>query len=158
MTLDELEKQIKILTDTEEIKKLMRRYVGRLRSVDWDGVVECFTENASVNIGLTGERKGKAEIARLFKEEISQRHIGREYVFVVEPIIDVKGDMATGSWVLYFMFTESDIVPVMSWTQGDYKCEYVKEDGKWKISYLKWRQTVGKTPEKLVELYGDEVE
>jgi len=165
MTLEELEKRVralekveekvKTLQDIEEIKNLMRHYVNCLVFVKWDDLVDCFTENARVDIGVAGLRTGKAAVAKLFKEEIGTRHVGKEWVFVVHPIISVDGDEAKGSWLLYFMFSEGEHVQTQSWVQGPYECEYERENAKWKISYLKWRQTLGPAPTKLLEIYGD---
>jgi hypothetical protein len=83
---------------------------------------------------------GKANIDRLFKEQISRIHVGKEGLFVVHPVIAVDGDEATGSWVSYFMHVRSrGEDPVLHWMQGFYDCKYVREKGEWKISLLKWR-------------------
>ena len=154
MSLEKLAKKIQVLEDTEDIKSLMRYYVNCLISVKWDELAECFTDKARIEIGVAGLREGKPAIARLFKEEIGTRHIGKEFVFVVHPIITVDGDKAKGSWLLLFMFTEATHIATMSLVQGPYDCEYEKINGKWKISHLKWRQTLGPKPVKLMESYG----
>lgn len=161
MTLEEMEKRLKalegrvrILEDTEEIKTLMRRYVTSLVLVRWDDVLDCFTDDASVEIGISGRRQGKAAIARLFKEEIGKRHIGKELAFVVHPLISVSGDKARGSWLMHFMFTEATHHQTYAWSQGPYECAYTRVNGKWKISSLKWTQRVGPKPVKLMGIYG----
>jgi hypothetical protein len=153
MTLQEIERRLQRLEDLEEIKTLTHHYIDCLLYVKWDDLVDCFTENAIVDIAYTGPRKGKESFTKLFKEEISTRHIGKEHVLVANPVIKVDGDKAMGSWVLYFMFTESDIVPTLCWQQGPYEMHYEKENGKWKISYLHWRQRVGVKPTKLANMY-----
>jgi hypothetical protein len=151
--LDELEKKVQVVQDIEDIKALMARYIHNLLVVNWDGVFDCFAEDARVDIAYTGLRTGKPQIIKLFKEEIGNRHIGKEHFFAVQPIISVDGDNAKGTWVVYFMMTESTIVPTMVWQQGPYNCEYKRVNGEWKISYLWWRQRVGVKPANLANRY-----
>ena len=71
MTLEELKKRVTELEDLEEIKELHRQYVFWLNSQQWEEMIDCFAENAIADIGETGLRKGKEEIAKLFKNNIS---------------------------------------------------------------------------------------
>ncbi|OGO19912.1 MAG: hypothetical protein A2144_12755 [Chloroflexi bacterium RBG_16_50_9] len=154
VALERLEKRVETLEDIEEIKTLTRHYVNSLVFVKWDDVVDCFADNASVEIGVAGLRQGKAAIAKLFKEEICTRHIGKEMVFVVHPEISLDGNRAKGSWLLYFMFTKATHIQPMAWVQGPYDLEYEKVKGNWKISRLKWIQRLGPKPIKLMKIYG----
>ena len=144
MTLEELQEKLKITQDIEDIKRLQYHYVNCLILTKWDDIVECFAENAEVDIG--GEKKsdrivkGKAAIGRFFKEGVSTSHVGKEGIFAVHPIIYVDGDSAVGTWLVYFMHIRSrGQEPLLDWMQGFYECRYVKENGKWKFGYLKWR-------------------
>ena len=149
MTLEEMEKRLKTLEDIEEIKQLQGRYVNYLTTIKWDEVVNCFAENGVVDFGYRGAT-GKTEIEKLFREQISEMHVGLEGNFVVHPIISVQGDNASGSWLLYIQFFHprelpADMKAVMGdqipdWMQGFYEMEYIREKGKWKISLLKWRR------------------
>jgi len=148
MTLEELEKRIRTLEDIEEIKQLQVRYVNCLTTTEWDKLVDCFAENGVVDLTV-GSSRGKEEIAKFFKETISVTHIGKEGNFVVHPTISVEGDRAKGSWLLYTHFSQPhkiQILPAVTaeedapdWMQGYYAMEYIRENGKWKISLLKWR-------------------
>lgn len=74
--------------------------------------------------------------------------IGQEGDFVVHPIISVDGDTAKGMWLLYLQYAlprkfksrppsmTTDDAP--DWEQGYYEMEYIRQDGKWKISFLKF--------------------
>ena len=44
---------------------------------------------------------GNAAIRKWFKEELSQTHAGKEGDIVVHPIIELDGDKAKGTWLLY---------------------------------------------------------
>jgi len=149
MTLEEFEKRLRTLEDIEEIKQLQAHYVNCLTTTEWDELIDCFVENAVVDLH-SGFARGKEAIAELYKEKISITHIGMEGNFVVQPIISVEGDRAKGSWLLYIQFSlphKMRVAPAMTaeedapdWMQGFYEMEYVRENGKWKISSLKWRR------------------
>ncbi len=148
MTEEEFEKKLAALEAIEEIKQLQARYVNALLTPDWDKLIDCFAEDATLDIHA-GYVQGKAAISRIFKEDVSKNHIGQEGAFVVHPIISVDGDSAKASWLLYIQFAQPrKLVPrpnlgsgedAPDWRQGFYDCEYKTENGKWKISMLKWR-------------------
>jgi hypothetical protein len=146
MTIEELEKRLRIVEDIEEIKKLHLTYINALITCDWDVVEECFTENSVVDFKESGLLRGKPAISRDFRERISQSHIGKEGIFTVHPIISVEGDRAKGSWYFYHFtyhpreFSDyPDPEKAPDWVQGIYDMEYMRVEGKWKISLLKWR-------------------
>ncbi len=145
MDIKEIEVKVKLLDDIERIKQLQIRYVTHLTTCNWDEIADCFSQDAVTDIGTHGIIKGKAEIDKLFKESISKGHLGHEGNFVVHPLISVDGDKAKGSWLLYVMkqfpYTISGGRD-MDWEQGFYEMEYVREDGEWKISYMKWRARI----------------
>ena len=148
MTVEELEKRLRTMEDIEEIKQLQARYVNCLITTQWDELIDCFTENGVVDLHA-GLAKGKEAFTKLFKEKIAMTHVGLEGCYVVHPIISVDGDKAKGSWLLYTKFSqphkiqrvppESGEGDAPDWLQGYYEMEYVRENGKWKISLLKWR-------------------
>ena len=149
MKFEEMEKRLRILEDIEEIKKLQSFYINYLTTADWDNLVDCFTDDAVIDIKK--ETRGKKELTKLFKEVISKNHVGLEGNFLVQPIISVEGDKAKGSWLLYIQFAQprklagkideisysDDKAP--DWMQGFYEMEYTRVGGKWKISFLHWK-------------------
>jgi hypothetical protein len=148
MTLQELEQRIQTLEDIEEIKKLQTFYVNCLTLANWEDLINCFTDDALLDIP-SGLGRGKAALSKIFKEGTARYHIGQEGNFLVHPIISVDGDKAKGSWLLYEQYPQPrKLIPMIDllkvedapdWMQGYYDMEYKKVDGKWKISYLKWR-------------------
>lgn len=148
MTLAELEKEIQKLKDIEEIRNLQYNYCNSLILASYDELISYFTDDAEIDLHA-GHVKGKAQMNKLFKEKIGLTHVGKEGNFAVHPIITVDGDKAKGSWIHYIQFAQprklkpkpeifvTDDAP--NWLQGFYEMEYKKVDGKWKISYLKWR-------------------
>jgi hypothetical protein len=132
-----------ILFDTEEIKKLQYRYVNALTFGRWDEAMDCFAEDAVTDMKLGGITRGKLAITKLFKKGISQGHGHGEGSILVHPIIDVEGDTAKGSWIIYFMYSEPDTGKCSDWGMGTYDMDYVCIDGKWKIFKMKVRMLYG---------------
>jgi hypothetical protein len=149
MELEALERRVRILEDIEEIKKLQNTYVNALTQADFKTAAECFSKNAIFNL-VMGYAEGKDNIYKSLTETIGITHVGLEGNFVVHPIISVDGDTAKGGWLLYIQFARPHSLPpwykewlgdeMPDWMQGYYNMEYVREDGKWKISLLHWRR------------------
>ena len=147
MDIEELEKRIKILEDIEAIKQLQIRYVNDLTTIDWDDLMDCFAEDAVVELSV-GNVRGKKAIEDLYRDTIAITHVGQEGSSVVHPMISVEGDRARGSWLLYTHFAlphKMQIPPspvanadAPDWMGGFYEMEYVREKGEWKISLLRW--------------------
>ena len=139
MTSMELEKRIQALEDVEEIKKLHRQYVYWLNGHQWEEMVNCFTDDAVINIGKHGLRKGKEEITKLFTVDVARVNAKWNGChFVTQPIINVDGDKATGKWFLCVCILDIDspTKSPLGWGHGRYDCEYVKVGGEWKFSSL----------------------
>lgn len=148
MSIEELEKRIQILEDMDQIQKLQVHYVNCLTTASWPEVHDCFSDSATIDFPQ-GVYRGKDEIIAVFRDLVAQMHVGLEGNFVVHPIVTVDGDTAKGSWLLYIQFARPRALPEdfsaliggedADWMQGFYEMEYVRENGEWKISLLKWR-------------------
>ncbi|TES83905.1 MAG: nuclear transport factor 2 family protein [Dehalococcoidia bacterium] len=134
MTLEELEKRVKVLEDIEAIKKLHINYVYLLCNLQWDDMVECFAEDATMELLDQGVCKGKKEISGVFHNVLAKMIKRNDGHFVGQPIISVEGDKAKGHWILYLFFAE----PEVRWLQGRQDCEYVRVKGEWKFSSVKF--------------------
>ena len=134
MTPDELEKRVQLLEDIEEIKKLHINYIYWLCKLQWDDMLDCFTEDATLDLMDQGVRKGKREISEVFHNVLAKMIKLNDGHFVGQPVISVNGNKAKGHWILYLFFSE----PSVRWMQGRQECEYVKVDGKWKFSSVKF--------------------
>jgi ketosteroid isomerase-like protein len=149
MQLDELEKRVKILEDMDQIQKLQVRYVNMLTIADWPGVYDCFSDDAVIDFPQ-GVWSGRDGVRAVFQDLVSQMHVGLEGNFVVHPIVTVDGDKAKGSWLLYIQFARPRDLPkdftdqiggeAPDWMQGYYEMEYIRMNGEWKISHLRWRR------------------
>ena len=147
-TIEELEKRLTVLQDIEEIKQVHYRYFNGLTTSNIDEILPTFSEEGVVDVHA-GYSKGPEERKAFFERLLSEHHIGKEGNFMVHPIIEVDGDEATGSWLVYLQFAQPrKMVPrptifttddAPDWMQGFYEMEYVREKGEWKISYMKFR-------------------
>jgi ketosteroid isomerase-like protein len=145
MSLAELEKRMQAIEDAEAIKKLHQNYINMMDDIRYDEVPDLFTEDATVEIRDSGVKRGKKEINEIYQmikgfyKGGVARHIGH---MCVEPDINVNGNSAKGTWLIYFF----DSKPTISWVQGRNDCEYRKENGRWLISKLKFTRTLASDP------------
>ncbi len=142
MTLEEMEKRLKTLEDIESIKNLQNDYIYALASQQWDDMLDCFADDAVADIWTHGPRKGKKEIGALF-QGFSGKILPTHGHLVAQPVIKVDGDKAEGYWILYVFISEMD----PQFVQGKYECTYVKVNGRWKFSYLKYIRPWPPVPE-----------
>jgi hypothetical protein len=161
MEISELEKrlisvenELRIYKDIEEVKNLHYKYVNSLIKNNWDDLLDCFSESCTADFGSGSEEgriyEGKDAIKKLFNDEISKAHIGREGVFVVHPLIKIDGDTAAGNWLIYIMNVRSRSGYFVDWMQGYYDTKYIKENNKWKFSYFKYRARLTKTASEVI--------
>jgi hypothetical protein len=130
----ELEKRVKALEDIEAIKQLHINYVYLLCDLQWDKMLECFAEDATMELLDQGVAKGKKEIGHVFHNVLAERITRSDGHFVGQPIITVNGDRAKGHWILYLFFAE----PEVKWLQGRQDCEYVRVNGEWRFKTMKF--------------------
>ena len=142
MTLEEMEKRLKVLEDIEAIKKLQNDYIYALASQQWDDMLECFAEDGSADIWTHGLKKGKKEIRELFTG-FAGKILPTHGHLVAQPVIKVDGDKAEGYWILYVFIDE----PETKYYQGKYDCKYVRVNGEWKFSHLKYERPWPPVPE-----------
>lgn len=150
MTLEEMEKRLRVLEDIEEIKQLNEYYVEHFNPPVWEQIEQCFSKDATFD-AYAGKAEGREAIRNILTKDVSRIHAGVDEYYVVHPRITVSGDKAKGTWLLVELiakprkypngfklpFLPADYVP--DWMAGFQNVEYVREDGKWKISRMHWR-------------------
>ena len=143
MTLSDLETRIQAIEDIEEIKRLHQNYINLMDNLQYEQVLDLFTDDGTVEVRQSGEKKGRKEIAEVYrllaKTRGSTRYDGH---MAIQPDIKVDGDSAEGTWLIYMLFSR----PSVQWVQGKNECRYKKEGGKWKISQLKFTRTLASEP------------
>ena len=141
MTEEELKQRIRVLEDIEEIKKLHETYVYTLSSRQWDGWLDCFAEDAVADIQKHTLRRGKKEIEKLIWEDFDKLPKTPGHL-VEQPIITVDGDRAKAYWILYLFHDRHPF-----WIQGRHDCEYVRVNGRWKFSLVRFKRPWPPEPE-----------
>ena len=135
MDLAELEQRIMRLEDIEEIKRLKATYCEICDDLhNPDRIASVFAEDAVWESPDFGRAQGHDEIRALFQQfrdmfVFSQHNI-------MNPIINVDGDRATGMWYIMgpWTYTEDE---ESKWLALRYDDDYVKVDGVWKYQHLR---------------------
>jgi hypothetical protein len=112
--LADLARMLRRLDDVEEIKKLKTRYCAACDG-GWDGgashdteaIVSLFTEDGVWDGGVYGSRQGR-EALRAYYHQTRASEIPMAYHLLTNPVIEVAGDAATGSWKLTIFLTMPD--------------------------------------------------
>lgn len=127
--------RLKRLEDIQEIKDLHREYMFWVNNCEWDKVIDCFSDDCSVNIGRWGLRKGKESLQKLFKVDIAgnNKGKGRDGHFAIMPVIKVDADKAEGHWLMYVMISDAETGLAKRWSHGRHDAEYARINGHWKI-------------------------
>ncbi|MBN1627497.1 MAG: nuclear transport factor 2 family protein [Deltaproteobacteria bacterium] len=139
--IEDLKKEVQTMKDVEAIKQLHIRYVNDLTYGEWDDIVECFAEDAVLAVMMGQEpTTGKEKIRDIFMNQVakSDKHTGSEANMTLHPLVTVDGDTAKSNWVIYFITQPDKEKEAVQVLQGIYDCEYKREIGEWKISYIKW--------------------
>ena len=135
MSLEDLERRIRVLEDIEEIKTLKRRYCAYCDdNYDADALADLFTEDAVWDGGMRGRNDGREEIRSFFKR--APQRLPFAIHMVMNPIIEVNGETAKGTWYLFQPCTWAEGNRAI-WGAARYDEEYVKVGGQWKFQNLK---------------------
>jgi hypothetical protein len=135
MTIEKIERRITILEDVEAIKKLKARYCAVCDdNHNSDEITKLFVADGIWEGAGFGRHKGHDAIRSLFK--LFQKTITFSQHNVMNPIIEVDGEMARGVWYLFGPFTfQKGNRPF--WLAARYEDDYVKVNGEWKFAHLR---------------------
>ena len=135
MSLADLERRVRVLEDIEEIKRLKAIYCAYCDdNYDADAIASLFTEDAIWDGGMRGRAEGREEIRSFFLR--APQRLPFAIHMVMNPVVTVDGDSATGIWYLFQPCTFSDGDRAV-WGSARYDEEYVRVDGSWKFKRLK---------------------
>lgn len=131
MTLSEMERELQRLKDIEAIIRLRSLYCYYADLKDCDNWANLFTEDGVFETDVFGVYEGRETIRAL-------QHLPFAVHYVMNPIIDVDGDRATGKWLLF----EPCSFPVGKkrrpvWGMAKYEDEYRRIGGEWKFKRVK---------------------
>jgi hypothetical protein len=136
--LDELESQIKNSRDVEQIKQLFIRYINAKNEGKPEDELACLAKDAVVVGGAPPPSRGGS-----IPPQAGQHGVNKASAFVVHPLVTVDGNKATGKWLHYVMHAHIHTFQSLYWVQSTYDVQYIKENGEWKISWLKWEPKIG---------------
>ena len=144
MSLEDLEKRVQALEDLEKIKKLHQNYISLMDNLQYEKVLDLFTDDATVEVRNSGIKRGRKEWSEVYIGILARGRGDTRYDghLAIEPDIEVSGDTASGTWLIYMLFSK----PVIQWVQGKNECNYRKVNGVWKISKLKFTRTLASDP------------
>lgn len=128
---------VRELRDIEEIKRLKARYCHLVDAGCWDELAELFTEDAVCDYGFFGRYEGRDQIVERFFRTIVSSASSFNAHMVHNPIIDVHGDTASGTW---YLTAQTTIQPANQavWVMGIYHDEFRRIAGRWKLAALKF--------------------
>lgn len=133
--MSDLEARVRRLEDIEEIKQLKATYCRFCDDgYDPDGISSLFTEDGVWDGGSTfGRAEGREGIHKHFRGAAARISIARHQV--MNPIIEVDGDEATGHWLLFQPCTDAPTDQAL-WLAATYADRYRRVDGRWLIAHL----------------------
>ena len=135
MNVEDLARRLQVLEDIEAIKKLKTRYCAYCDNhYDADGIAALFTEDAVWDGGSFGKYKGREAIRTFFRG--APQLLTFAIHQVMNPIIEVQGEMAKGQWYLFQPCTVAEGNQAV-WLAARYEEEYVKVGGEWQFTHLK---------------------
>lgn len=134
MSTRSVEERLQVLEDIEAIKKLKARYTLAVDARDAEGVVSLFTADGVWEGGTFGRYEGANEVRSFFRSVPERLSFFVHYVS--NPLIEIEGDRATGSWYLLepCTFAEGDRAV---WGSARYEERYRRVDGQWKFEEMK---------------------
>ena len=132
MDLTDLDRRIRVLEDIEAIKQLKARYCAYCdANYDADGIASLFTDDAVWEGEGFGRCEGREAIRTFFRASPSRMPFAIHHV--MNPIIEVQGDSATGQWYLFQPCTRGTQA---AWLAARYEERYVRLEGAWKFQHL----------------------
>lgn len=133
MSLEELEKRIRVLEDTGAIKRLKSRYAQIIDGASPEEVGKLVTENAVFDYGQLGALKGRKAISDYFKKYPEIRSFRVHYFS--QPDITIEGEKACGRWYMWVPCSTGDGRAI--WSSGYEDEKYERVNGEWLIAELK---------------------
>lgn len=137
MDMTELEQRLTRMEDIEAIKQLKAEYCDICDDDhNPDRITTIFAQDGIWEGAGFGKAQGHAALRELFKK--FQTLISFSQHQVLNPVIKIDGDRATGIWYFFGPFTFYKDNQA-KWLAARYQDDYVKVNGEWKIQHLRAR-------------------
>lgn len=141
-----LEARIQREEDRAAIENLTRAYGYYIDKKVWGEVVPLFSDDAEVEISGRGVYRGKQGVETLFRKVIGRGTDGLadgelSNHMVLQGVTDVApdGKTATGRWRAFIQIGMWQKMGL--WAEGTYDVKFVKDNGVWKFSMMRWYGT-----------------
>ena len=135
MNPEALERRVQRLEDLEAIRDLKARYAAACdNGYDADTLAAMFTEDAVWDGATLGRHVRREAIRAFFQGSSSRISFARHHVS--NPLIEIDGDTATGTWYLLQTCTyirDNQAV----WGAGTYRDRYVRTAEGWRFSQVR---------------------
>ncbi len=147
-----MEKRLQTVEDINEIQILQRAYGYYLEHGMSQEVIDCFSDSPEVVFSVfEGTWLGKEGVRRYFGRGIGAAPSPEliHQVMQLSPIVhvDQDGKHAKGRWYSWGCLALPSGAGVNQlFMSGIYECEYIKEDGKWKIFKLAYSMEIDADP------------
>ena len=136
-SIDQLRAALRHMQDVEAIKTLKARYCHLVDARKWDELEELWTDDAVCDYGFFGSYQGRKEIVNKFFRELVDSASSFMVHMVHNPLVEVHGDEASGSW---YLTAQTTIEPFKQavWVMGIYQDRFKRVGRVWKLSSLKF--------------------
>lgn len=155
--LQSIQAQLQELKDAEEIRTLRHRYAYLANVVDGEAgdpvdFASLFAVDGTLDLGM-GVATGRDEIVAMMQSATTQWVCAMHYM--INPLIDLRGDQADGRVSGLFAFTTADN-PSPIWLSNIYTDTYVRTAEGWKFQSVTIKTTF--VDPKFMEAYADLLE
>jgi hypothetical protein len=148
--VSQLEKQVRVLQDIEEIKKLQKAYGYYMEHWMSKEIVDCFSNSPDVTLDIfIGKFVGRKGIKKFFEKFLSKEEQTSpeliHQVMQLSGIVDIEpdGKTAKGRWYGWGVVALPRGGGIEQfYMNGVYEVVYVKENGVWKIKILQFNRTL----------------
>jgi len=141
-----LQARLERVEDRAAIENLTRAYGYYIDKKVWGEVAPLFSSNAEVEISGRGVYRGAKSIDTFFHKVLGRSKDGLadgelSNHMVLQGVVNVApdGKTATGRWRAFIQIGMWQQMGL--WAEGTYDIGYVKENGVWKFSLMRWYGT-----------------
>ena len=100
-------------------------------------VLDLFADGFVAELDYAGTITTRTQLLKVLNAIAASRSMGCHQMLM--PLIEVDGDKATGTWYMFGCGTSKRPEGEQAnWVQSKYENEYVRVDGRWKLSHLKF--------------------
>jgi hypothetical protein len=147
--INSLKNEVRTLRDIEAIQRVQKAYGYYLEHFMSQEIIDLFSDGPNVSLTLSaGTYAGKAGVKKFFSHITPTHEFLHQVIQSADVInVDLSGNKAQGRWYCWGAVA----LPVEnavreSFFSGIYSCDYIKEDGIWKLEKLRFDEFYSATP------------